>query len=249
MQHRLLNGFTAARRMTRTFVLLSLALLLLAPVVFGQQKYVTRYDFYSGYTNLYSPKIDLFENGYQMQIGFRPRTWYSVGFDYSITKGNLTVTPDLLPTALQQSLGAQLGALQAAGRLPAGYQLTVPASSTTQSFAMGPQLAYRHFSKVTFFVRPSMGAIREVATPTPQDPIATAIVKQLAPAGKKTDWQGFYGVGYGFDILLSKHFAIRTQGDLVWDHLFNDILREGRWTNRFSVGPCINFGRNIVEKP
>ena len=226
-----------------------IALLLLAPAVFAQQTYVTKYDFYSGYANLYSPKIGLSENGVQMQVGMRPRTWVSLGFDYSYSKGDLTITPDLLPTTLQQTLGAQLAALAKAGMLPAGYQLVVPASSTTQSFAMGPQLAFRHFKRVTFFVRPSMGAIREVATPNPGDPIAKAIVAGLAPTGKKTDWQGFYGVGYGFDVIITNHFAIRTQGDLVWDHLFNDILADGRWTNRFSIGPCFNFGRNIAQKP
>jgi len=112
---------------------------------------------------------------------------------------------------------------------------------------MGPQLAYRHFQHLTLFVRPSIGAIHETATPTPADPIAKLVVQELAPTGKKTDWQGFYGFGYGFDILVTKHFAWRTQGDLVWDHLFNDILAQGRWTTRFSTGPCFNFGKNIVE--
>ena len=247
MQHRLISRLIATRRTTRTLVPLSLALFLLAPAVFGQQTNVARYDFFTGFTNLNSPKIGLVENGFQMQIGVRPKTWYSIGFDYSRSTGDLTITPDLLPTALQQTLGAQLGGLAAAGRLPAGYKLIVPASSTTQSFALGPQLAFRHFSRVTFFVRPSMGAIREVATPNPQDPIAKVIVAGLAPTGRKVDWQGFYGVGYGFDILFTNHFALRTQGDLVWDHLFNDILAQGRWTNRFSIGPCFNFGRNIAE--
>ena len=71
---------------------------------------------------------------------------------------------------------------------------------------------------------------------------------QLAPAGHKTDWQGFYGVGGGFDILVSKHLALRVQADHVWDHLFNDLLKDGRWTTRFSIGPCFNFGGNIVGK-
>lgn len=228
--------------------LLATALFLVAPAAFGQQTYVTRYDFYAGYAFLDSPKISLFQNGFQTQIGFRPRTWYSLGFDYSYAKGNMTLTPDLLPTALQQTLGQTLAALAAAGRLPAGYHLSVPAEATSQAFAMGPQLAYRHFKKVTLFVRPSMGAIREYAVPKPGDPIAAAIVAGLAPAGHKTDWQGFFGFGYGFDLLLTNHFAIRTQGDLVYDHLFNDILKDGRWTTRFSVGPAFNFGRNIVEK-
>jgi hypothetical protein len=228
--------------------LLAAAVFVLAPAAFGQQTYVTRYDLYAGYAFLDSPAINLFEHGFQTQIGIRPRTWYSLGFDYSFSQGDLKITPGLLPTALQQSLGQQLAQLAALGRLPAGYTLSVPATSTTHSFAMGPQLAYRHFRKVTLFVRPSFGAIRENAVPKPGDPIAAAVVAGLAPAGHKRDWQGFYGVGYGFDILLSTHFAIRTQGDLVWDHLFNDILKDGRWTTRFSVGPCFNFGRNIVER-
>ena len=232
----------------RSLFLFGFGLLAFAHTAPAQQTYVTPYDFFSGYANLYSPKIGLVEHGYQMQIGFRPRTWYSVGFDYSITRGDLTITPDLLPAALQQSLGATLGQLAAAGRLPAGYQLSVPAGSTTHSFAVGPQLAFRHFRHVTLFLRPSVGAIRETARPNPRDPIATLIVNGLAPTGVKRDWQGFYGFGYGFDVLLSKHFAIRTQGDLVWDHLFNDILREGRWTSRLSIGPCFNFGRNIAGR-
>ena len=123
--------------------------------------------------------------------------------------------------------------------------LDVATHSTSQTFALGPQLAYRHFSHLTLFVRPSLGAIHEEAVPHPADPIATVIAAQLAPTGKKTDWTGFYGFGGGFDILLSKHFALRTQADLVYDHLFNDLLKDGRWTVRFSVGPCFNFGKNI----
>lgn len=229
--------------------ILTLALLILTSTGFGQQTFVSKYDLYTGYAFLNSPRINLFQNGTQIQVGMRPRTWLSMGFDYSLTKGNLEITPELLPTDLQTRLGAQLGALAAAGRLPAGYHLSVPATSTTQTFAMGPQLAYRHFRRVTLFVRPSMGAIHEKAIPKPKDPIAAAIVAQLAPAGKKRDWQGFYGIGYGFDINLTNHFGIRTQGDLVWDHLFNDLLAQGRWTTRFSVGPCFNFGRNIAAKP
>jgi hypothetical protein len=223
-------------------------LLLLSLPLWSQQSYVTRYDAYAGYAFLNSPKIGLFENGFQTQVGYRARTWVSFGFDYSLTAGDLTITPDLLPTALQQQLALQLGQLAAAGRLPPGYTLTVPAHSVTNSFAIGPQLAYRHFSKVTLFLRPSIGAIREAATPRPKDPIAAAIVAQLAPTGHKTDWQGFYGIGGGFDINVSRHIALRVQADHVWDHLFNDLLKDGRWTTRFSVGPCFNFGGNIAGK-
>lgn len=223
-------------------LLYAAAALLTAVPAFGEQKYVTRFDVFAGYAYLNSPAIGLPEHGFQLQAGVRPKKWFSVGFDYSNVRGDLTLTPNLLPTALQQQLGAVLAAIA-----PPGYKLVVPAHSVSQTFSLGPQLAYRHFKTVTLFLRPSIGAIREVATPSPTDPIATAIAKQLVPSGRKQDWTGFYGFGGGFDLNFSKHVSFRVQADYVWDHLFNDILRDGRRTVRFGVGPCFNFGKNIAE--
>lgn len=242
---RALKSLTSALWTAPGFLVLVL-LFLLVTTGYAQQTNVTRFDAFTGYAFLDSPHVSLFQNGAQFQLGYRPRTWVSLGFDYSATRGTLTLSPTLLTTQLQQQLGAQLAGLAALGQIPAGYNLVVPATSFTQTFAAGPQFAYRHFSKITFFVRPSIGAIREAASPHPRDPVATGVAMQLAPSGKKVDWTRFYGFGYGFDILFTPHFAWRTQGDLVWDHLFNDTLRDGRWTTRFSVGPCFNFGRNIA---
>jgi hypothetical protein len=33
----------------------------------------------------------------------------------------------------------------------------------------------------------------------------------------------------------------------VHDHLFSDLLTEGRYTVRFSTGPAFNFGPNIKK--
>jgi hypothetical protein len=231
-----------------------LALFALSVPAFGQQDYVSRFDAYGGYAFLNSPHIGLFENGFASQFGFRPKTWYSIGFDYSISSGDLTLTPSLLPTSLQQVLGASFAELAAAGQLPPGYQLKVPAHSLTQTFAVGPQLAYRHFKHETLFLRPLFaGAIYEQATARPADLIAAGVVTQLgqlglvSSAGKKGDTTWFLGVGGGFDILFSHHLAMRTQVDVVYDHLFNDLLKDGRWTVRFSTGPAFNFGKNIKE--
>jgi hypothetical protein len=222
------------------------ALLAISPA-YAQQQYVSRFDAFGGYAFLDSPHVGLFENGFQFQAGVRPKTWYSLGFDYSISEGTLTLTPNLLTDALQQQLAAQFQALALAGLIPPGYTLSVPTHSRTQTFAAGPQLAYRHFSHVTLFIRPSIGAIYEVATPNPGDPIATAVVALLAPSGRKTDWTGFYGFGGGIDYLFSKHVGLRVQADLVYDHLFSDLLKDGRLTTRFSIGPCFNFGKNIAK--
>jgi len=234
-------------RVVTTLILFTLVLPLAAAPVLGQQKYVSRYDLFAGYTFLDSPHVGLFENGFHLQAGVRPKTWYSLGLDYSISSGSLTLTPNLLTTQLQQTLGAQLAGLVAQGVIPATYTLVVPSDSLTQTITGGPQLAYRHFSKITLFIRPSVGAIHEVATPQPGDAISKMIVAQLAPSGKKTDWTLFYGFGGGTDFLFSKHVALRVQADLVYDHLFDDLLRDGRFTVRFSVGPCFNFGKNIKK--
>lgn len=231
------------------FVLFALVLIAVfaTPSAYAQQTYITKYDAFVGYTYFNSPSISLNQKGVHLQVGMRQRKWYSLGFDYSNAVGDMTLTPELLPDALQATLSGQLRALAAAGRLPAGYALAVKADARTQTFAAGPQLAYRGWKALTPFIRPSMGAIYEVATPKPSDPIATAIVNGLAPEGKKHDWQGFYGVGGGFDVNFSKHYAVRIQADWVYDHLFDDLLKNGRQTVRFSVGPAFNFGRNIAQ--
>ena len=218
-----------------------------APPAFSQQTYVTRYDFSAGYTFLDSPHLGLFENGFNLQAAVRPSGWYAVGFDYTNGRGDTMFTAGLLPTALQRDLAALLAQLAAEGLVPPNFVLAVPTHSFTQTFAMGPMLTFRNFQHVTFFVRPSLGAIRKTVTPKPHDPVTAAVVQSLVPAGKKTDWTGFYGFGGGVDFILTRHFAIRLQSDMVYDHLFNDILKDGRWTIRFSVGPAFFFGPNIIR--
>jgi hypothetical protein len=238
---------SACAGLSAHIVLIAAALSIAVAPLCAQQAYISRYDLFTGYTFLDSPHVGLFENGFHAQAGFRPLTWASLGVDYSISAGDLTLTPNLLLPALQQQLGGELGGLAAAGQIPASYQLVVPAHSRTQTLAAGPQFSCHHWQHFTLFARPSIGAIHEKATPQPADPIAALVASQLAPAGYKTDWTAFYGFGGGIDLLLSKHFAIRTQADLVYDHLFNDLLKDGRFTVRFSVGPCFNFGKNVAR--
>jgi hypothetical protein len=248
MSHPTKVSCAGAHRVITTLLLLTLTLPLASVAAHGQQSYVSRYNLYAGYSFLDSPHVSLFENGFHTQAGVNARTWLALGFDYSVSGGSLTLTPGLLTATWQQQLGGLLQQLAAAGQLPAGYVVAVPSNSLTQTFAGGPQLSYRHFSKVTLFVRPSIGAIHEVGTPQPADAIQKIIVAALAPAGKKTDTTIFYGFGGGADFAISKHLGLRVQADLVYDHLFADVLRDGRFTTRFSVGPCFNLGKNIAKR-
>jgi hypothetical protein len=248
MSHPTEVRWAGTHRVITTLFLLTLALPLASVTAHGQQSYVSRYNIYTGYAFLDSPHVSLFENGSHFQFGVNPKTWLALGFDYSISSGNLTLTPGLLTPAWQQQLTGLLEQLAAAGQLPAGYTVAVPSHSLTQTFAGGPQLEYRHFKKVTLFLRPSVGAIHEVATPQPADAISKIIVAALAPTGKKTDSTLFYGFGGGVDFNVTKHIGLRVQADLVYDHLFSDILQDGRLTTRFSVGPNFNLGKNIAKK-
>jgi hypothetical protein len=207
----------------------------------AQQTYVSRYDVYAGFADIDSPMLGLNEHGFHLQAGMNMRTWLSVGADYSEGTGPQVLTPDLLPAALQATISGEEKALGLVG-----YHLAVPTDAATQTFAFGPQLVDRHYSKLTLFVRPSLGALRERAVPHPTDLFSTGVVQVLAPAGFKLDWTGFYGFGGGAEVAVSKHIGIRGQMDVVYNHPFNDILADGRWTYRFSVGPSFHFGRNIA---
>ncbi len=244
------NSSTARRVARRRLCIVSgslAALLALASPAFGQQEYVGRFDAFAGFGYLNSPAISLPEKGIHVQVGARYKRWMSLGFDYSRTTGDLTLTPNLLPDALQAQLAAQIAQLKAAGVLPASYALVVPASSTTQTFAAGPQFSYRRWKALTLFIRPSIGAIHEIASPhpLPGDTFAAGVVHSLAPSGKKTDTTYFYGFGGGADINLTKHFGFRVQADLVRDHLFDDIIKNARGTVRFSIGPAVQWGSNV----
>lgn len=229
------------RRLVRAF-------LLLTPLcAVAQQDYVGRYDLYNGFTWFDSPSAKLQERGYHLQAGINANTWLALGFDFSTVDGTLDLTPSLLKTSLQTQIATQIAGAQAFGLLPQGYQLSVRAGSHTNTFAAGPQLEYRHFQHVTLFIRPSIGAIYESATPHPADPFATAVIRQLAPSGKKTDWEPFYGVGGGADINVFRHASLRLQADFVHNSLFADVLKDSRNTVRLSIGPALHFGRNVAR--
>jgi hypothetical protein len=228
-----------------------LAAAILFPALSGlaQQTDVSRYDVYAGFAGFETPALSLAQYGFHTQVGVNLKTWLSAGFDYSVASGQNSLTANLLKPSLQQQLGQEIEYLISIGVIPPTYKLVVPTDAFSQTFALGPQLVYRHYKPITLFIRPSLGAIRQKVTPHPTDPVATAIVAQLVPAGYKVDWTGFYGFGGGLDWNATKHFGIRVQNDLVYWRLFNDLLANGTWTDRYSIGLTYRFGRNIVPPP
>ena len=234
-------GFIAGcvRRMLH-FTLASSALFL-ASHAFAQS-YVGKFEVYEGFMYLNSPRISLGEPGYHIQAGMRARRWLSLGFDYSRGTGDTALTAPVLTTALQKQLNDAISS----GLLPADYRLSVPIGTVTQTYTMGPQFPYRRFSKVTPFIRPSVGAVQEIARTHPTDVVTKLIVQTFSPSGKLEDWKAFYGFGGGVALNLSRHFSLVLQADFVHDRLFDNILKD-RNSIRFSVGPGFQFGRNVAR--
>jgi hypothetical protein len=229
-----------------SFTLACLTLLLTAHAS-AQQKDsdIERFDAYAGFAYFDTPDLNLDEHGFHLQAGYNATRMIAFGFDYSNVSGHNSLTPNLLTLSDQLLIQTALNDLALEGLLPPGYQLSVPTGSTTQTFAAGPELTIRHYVPVTIFVRPDLGAIREVATPHPTDPIAALIVQGLAPSGHKTSWASFYGFGGGVDWNATRHVALRVQVDEVYNHLFNDLLKDSRWTTRVSIGPAFRFGKTL----
>lgn len=237
--------FRALRCAVLAFVVLFIPVLF----PFAQQTDVSRYDVYAGFAGFETPALKLGQHGFHTQFGANLKPWISLGFDYSEATGHNALTPNLLKASLQQQLAQEIGYLISIGAIPPNYKLVVPTDAFSQTFAAGPQLSYRHYKPITLFIRPSLGAIRQKVTPHPTDPVAQAIVAQLVPAGYKLDWQGFYGFGGGLDWNATRHFGVRAQTDIVYWRLFNDLLANGTWTTRYSIGLTYRFGRNIAVPP
>jgi hypothetical protein len=215
-------------------------LLLLVPTLsFAQQDYVGRYDAFTGFSYLASPKMNLYQRGFNGEFGVNVTRWLALGGDYSILNGGSSI----LPRELDPSIQAKLAGF--APLFPAGYSLYVPFDATTQTFSAGPQVNFRHWKLVTIFVRPALGAIHESVAPKPADPIQTAVVGALVPSGHKYDTTYFYGVGGGFDVNATKHVGLRVGVDFVHTFLFEGFLGSSRNSVRISVGPTFRFGGNV----
>jgi hypothetical protein len=229
-------------------VVILLLIVLTSLTCFSQQTYVNRFDAYAGYGYFSTPSLNLSQNGFNGEFGWNVKSWVALGFDFSVFTGDNVITPRMLTSDLQQTLGAEIAGLQAEGVLPPGYQLRMPTSSTTYTYSAGPQFNIRHFKPVTFFVRPALGSLHEVASLHPQDPFASQVALVLAgPSMQKTDTVVFYGFGGGMDFNLSKHIGIRTAADYVHYNMFTNVLGNSQNSVRFSIGPTFRFGGNILK--
>ena len=217
--------------MRSRLILLSIVLVTLSTCLpaSAQQEYVNRWDFFTAYSHLSSPSVNLEQTGFNTSFGANLTRWLALGADFSVFKGDGSI--GLANTTVAPMLAPFLG----------GQNPLIPFSASTYTFAAGPQFNLRKFKWVTLFARPGLGVLHESATlqiPAPLVPFA-ALVPGLSP--NLTNTVVFYGAGGGVDYNLSRHVAIRVTADFIHTHLFSNLL-EPRNGVRVSVGPTWRWG-------
>jgi len=194
-----------------------------------------------------SPRINLFEPGIHVQAGMRWSRHISLGFDYSRGTGNTSIGISQATIPLQNEIDPILQEAIASGLVPSNYVAALPFSSVTQTFTAGPEFPFRRWKRITPYIRPSAGIINETAVAHPEDELTRIAINLIQPSGREEEWTAFYGVGGGVAFNITKHFSLIVQTDIVHDHLFPDLLRYGRNTVRFSIGPGFQFGHNVTK--
>jgi len=242
----------------RRLLLCVLASFLVSTAVpcFSQQTDIRQFVVFGAYTYLATPSLNLAQRGFDGDLGYNYRSWLSFGFDFGYYNGHSTLLPSDLSAAAQATLVQFVGTLPPAEQAAASVFLGggIGYNISTYTYEAGPQLNYRHFKKVTFFVRPALGALHAKAAVSKAffaaNPVFTTAacgVLNLVGCGK-ADTVPFYGFGAGISWEINPHFGLRATTDFAHYDFFSGLLNGGRNSVRVSIGPKFSFGKNILEK-
>jgi hypothetical protein len=226
------------------FILLLLFLSLSVVNCLAQQEYVSRYSAYGAYSYLTTPSLNLAQRGFDGDFGVNLRSWLTIGGDFSYANGHSSLLPNDLNSATQAKLAPYVPVFQ-----KLGIPIAVPYNSSTYTYEAGPQFNYRRLKKVTFFVRPALGALHANFVAKPNNPMIAQLVSGLLSGSmSQSDTAVFYGFGGGFTWEANPHFGIRVASDFVHYDFFSDFLNGGRNSVRITVGTKFGWGKNILQK-
>lgn len=227
----------------KILIFLCVVLFLCVPAFAQQDISINRYTIYTGFDYFHTPGLSLSQRGFDTDFGVTVKPWLGIGVDFSaagnsIISGGGTINGSGTIYAPLLIKAAPLGA-------PAPSSVNVSFKSTSYTFAVGSQLYWRKWRKVTFLGRPGFGAIHASADINlpPQLAGLLGMLGAKAPSAHQTDTQFFFGLGGGADINLSKRFSMRFTADWINTHLFSDILVNRQNYVRVTVGPTIRWGR------
>jgi len=220
-----------------------LALFVCLPVV-AQQTDINRYTLYTGFDSMISPARSLTEYGYDVDFGVTVKPWVALGGDFS-AMGNSIISGSGTINGSETVYAPTLTAANAANpAVPLPSQVNVPFTSTTYTFAAGPQFYLRKWQKITLFARPGLGGIHESADLTFPVGLPQLLggLQLPVPNTHQTDTTWFIGVGGGCDFNLSRRVGMRVSVDYINTHLFSNLLTDRQNYFRFTIGPTFRWG-------
>jgi opacity protein-like surface antigen len=226
----------------KTLALFSLALFFCLPAFAQQETSINRYTVYTGFDYFNNPGLSLSQRGFDVDYGVTIKPWVALGMDFSasgnsIGGGNGTISAASTIYAPILIAAAPKGA-------PSPSSVRVPFTSTSYTFAVGPQFYWRKFRRVTFLGRPGLGAIHAAADVSLPTPLA-GLLNQLGapvPSAHQTDTRLFFGLGGGVDFNVSQHVALRVTADWINTHLFSNLLTDRQNFVRITIGPTFRWG-------
>jgi hypothetical protein len=216
----------------------SLAIFVCLPAFAQEDISINRFTLYTGFDYMTSPAMHLSQRGFDTDFGVTVKPWLGLGVDFSAA-GDGIISGGGTINGSQTVFAPAISPF-----LPPGM-VKVPFNSTTYTIAVGPQIYIRKIRKITFLIRPGLGAIKassDLNLPPQLGPLFGGLGLPV-PAAHQSDTTWFIGLGGGFDINLSKRVALRVTGDWINTHLYSDILTDRQNYGRFTIGPTWRWGR------
>jgi len=228
----------------KALTLFGLSLFLCLPAVAQEQEDVTinRYTVYTGFDYFNNPGLSLSQRGFDTDFGVTVKPWFALGADFSasgnsIINGSGTINGSSTVFAPLLIKAASLGA-------PSPSSVNVAFTSTSYTFAAGPQFYWRKWRNVTFLGRPGLGAIHataDVNLPTQLGGLLQELGAQV-PSAHQTDTRLFFGLGGGADFNVSRRVALRVSADWINTHLYPNLLTNRQNFVRLTIGPTFRWG-------
>jgi len=234
----------ASSPVVRLLLICSLMILVCLPAAAQDDVRINRYTVYTGFDYMTAPGLSLTQRGFDTDFGITMKPWLGLGVDFSAA-GNGIISGGGTINGTSTTYAPTLIADGQIPGVPPPNAVNVSFKSTTYTIAAGPQIYIRKLKRVTFLIRPGLGAIHasvDLNLPPPLAPLFTAL-KLPVPSAHQSDTTYFVGLGGGFDVNVSRRLGLRVTADWINAHLYSDILTNRQNYFRFTIGPTWKWGQ------
>jgi hypothetical protein len=237
--------FRMGASIVRLLLVCGLAIFVCMPAEAQEDVSINRYTVYTGFDYMTAPGLSLTQRGFDTDFGITVKPWLGLGVDFSAAGDGIISGGGTINGSSTTYAPALIAAGQLFPGIPTPNQVNVSFRSTTYTIAAGPQIYIRKLKKVTFLIRPGLGAIHasvDLSLPPGLGPLFTGLNLPV-PSSHQSDTTYFVGLGGGFDVNLSKRVGLRVTADWINAHLYSNILTDRQNYYRFTIGPTWKWGR------